>query len=204
MKPAKKPEPDTREDLLQAALTEIHRHGFQSASLNSILANTALTKGALYHYFPNKTALGYAVVEEIIQKHILERWLRPLESAEDPVTAMVSTLREAGETITAKDVQLGCPLNNLAQEMSPIDEGFRQRINHVFNLWRAGLSKALARGQANGRVRPDIQPAESAAFIIAAMEGCVGMAKNAQDPALLYSCGGQLIQYLESLRPPAE
>ena len=42
--------PDTtRQKLLQAAFTEIYRHGFQAASLTQILSDTALTKGALYH-----------------------------------------------------------------------------------------------------------------------------------------------------------
>ena len=51
-------EPDTRGKILNAAYREIHTNGFQSASLNNILARTGLAKGALYHHFPNKTELG--------------------------------------------------------------------------------------------------------------------------------------------------
>ena len=40
--------------------------GFQSASLDTILASAGVTKGALYYHFNSKEALGYAVVEEII------------------------------------------------------------------------------------------------------------------------------------------
>ena len=56
----------TRERLLQAASREIYRSGFQSASLDTILASAGVTKGALYYHFKNKQALGYAVVEEVI------------------------------------------------------------------------------------------------------------------------------------------
>jgi len=42
----------TREKILDAAFHEIHRYGFQSASLANILERTGLTKGALYHHFP--------------------------------------------------------------------------------------------------------------------------------------------------------
>jgi AcrR family transcriptional regulator len=201
MESAEKPDTSARDQILQAAYAEIYRHGFQAASLNNILANTSLTKGALYHHFPNKTALGYAVVEEIIQTRLLDYWLRPVEDADDPLGALIQLLTQAGDTMTMEDVTLGCPLNNLSQEMSPIDEGFRQRINHVFTLWRAGFTKALARGQANAKIRVDIHPAETATFIIATMEGCVGMAKNAQDPELLFTCAKKLMDYLESLRP---
>src|SRR5438876_437655 len=53
----------TRERLLQAASREIYRSGFQSASLDIILASIGVTKGALYYHFKNKEALGYAMVE---------------------------------------------------------------------------------------------------------------------------------------------
>src|SRR5271156_2611915 len=55
----------TRERLLQAASREIYRSGFQSASLDTILAVAGVTKGALYYHFDSKEALGYAVVDEI-------------------------------------------------------------------------------------------------------------------------------------------
>ena len=48
----------TRERLLQAAFREIHRSGFQSASIDTILAATNVTKGALYYHFESKEALA--------------------------------------------------------------------------------------------------------------------------------------------------
>ena len=55
----------TRERLLQAASREIYRSGFQSASLDTILAVAGVTRGALYYHFDSKEALGHAVIEEI-------------------------------------------------------------------------------------------------------------------------------------------
>jgi TetR/AcrR family transcriptional repressor of nem operon len=66
----------TRERLLQAASREIYRSGFQSASLDTILAAARVTKGALYYHFENKEALGYAVVEEVISSHVQGSWAR--------------------------------------------------------------------------------------------------------------------------------
>ena len=57
----------TRQEILESAFQEIHRNGFQAASLTSILERTGVTKGALYHHFPNKQALGYAVLEEVVK-----------------------------------------------------------------------------------------------------------------------------------------
>ena len=70
----------TRERLLQAAFREVYRSGFQSAGIDTILAATNVTKGALYYHFESKEALGYAIVEEIIAQTVRDRWLRPMLS----------------------------------------------------------------------------------------------------------------------------
>src|SRR6202021_3486717 len=83
----------TRERLLQAAAREIYKSGFQSASLDTILASARVTKGALYHHFKNKEALGYAVVEEIISPHVHSQWVRPLQSVKDPIGALIAIVK---------------------------------------------------------------------------------------------------------------
>ena len=44
----------TRECLLQAAFREGLKSGFERAGLDTILAATAVTKGALYYHFGSK------------------------------------------------------------------------------------------------------------------------------------------------------
>jgi AcrR family transcriptional regulator len=159
----------TRQALLEAAFREFHRHGFQAASLKRILGRTGLTKGALYHHFPNKHALGYAVVEEILQKMVDEDWLQPLASASNPIDCLKERLKNFSEEAKEDDLLLGCPLNNLALEMSPVDEGFRQRVNRIYDRWQHGLAEAFRRGQAAGQVRPEIDPLQTATFIVGAL-----------------------------------
>ncbi len=203
MKPqaARKRNPDlTRENLVQAAFWEIYRNGFRAADLNTILARAGVTKGALYHHFESKTALGHAVIDEVVRGWILDRWLRPLERAEDPIQAMIDVIRGLRSEKLAQICEFGCPLNNLAQEMSPVDEGFRESVHKIYRLWRTGLAQALRRGQEKGYVRLDIDPEKASTFVVGALEGGVGMAKNARDPELLEACGESLIHYLSSLR----
>jgi len=52
--------------LLQAAFEEIYKSGFRGTDLETILRAAGVTKGAMYHHFASKEALGYAVVDEII------------------------------------------------------------------------------------------------------------------------------------------
>jgi TetR/AcrR family transcriptional repressor of nem operon len=196
-------EPDvTRERLLQAAFEEMYRRGFQAASLETILAEAGVTKGALYHHFPDKSSLGYAVVDDVVTNLLLDRWLGVLERQPgDPLTALQGMLEERLAQLTPREIKLGCPLNNLAQEMSPLDERFRRRVSATFETWTAGFAVALERGQAEGTVRKGMSPRKLAHFLVAAIEGSFGLAKAAQDPALLRSNLEVLSLWLESLRP---
>jgi len=191
----------TRQKILEAAYHEIHRQGFQAASLNSILDRSGVTKGALYHYFSDKQALGYSVLEELIKIFVLQFWLRPLEDASDPIDGLKRLISEADKNISNEDVLLGCPLNNLCLEMSPIDDGFRQRVNHVYELWQEGFARALRAGQAKGTVTLTIDAMDCATFIVASLAGCRSLAKNTQSRDILSACGENLIRYLETLRP---
>lgn len=191
---------ESRQIILLAAFDEIHMRGYQAASLTKILSSTDLTKGALYHYFPTKLELGYAVVDELLANQIFEQWVAPLLDAEDPITAFKQIIIQAGQEITEDDIQCGCPLNNLAQEMAPIDEGFRSRIETIYEMWRKGIEQAFGQGQQNGFVKKDINLKSVATMIVASLEGCIGLAKNAQSKKVLIQCGQSIMDYLDSLK----
>ncbi len=190
----------TRQVILQAAYEEIHVRGFQAASLSKILANTNVTKGALYHYFPTKLALGYAVVDEILAEQIQQQWVQPLLQTDDPVTGLIQIIKQAGQELTEEDIYCGCPLNNLAQEMAPVDEGFRSRVEFVYEAWRMGTETAFKNGQDKGFVKKEINATSVATMIVASLEGCMGLAKNARSKKMLYQCGESVMDYLQSLR----
>jgi len=193
---------DTRRRILHAAFEEFYKNGFQGGSLNHIVDQAGTTKGALFHHFEGKNDLGYAVVEEVIQPQIKACWLDPLANSIDPIAALKSTLRQfvRGEDGNRHLAQ-GCPLNNLAQEMSPLDEGMRKRVEKIYVAWREGLAAALARGIKAGTVRSDISPRKVAAFVVAAQAGIIGTAKNAQSKELMAEAGAGLLEYLDSLKP---
>lgn len=193
-------QPDqTRQRLLDAAFAEIYRHGFQAASLANILADTGLTKGALYHHFPDKKSLGLAVVDEIIGKRMTERFVDPLRASKQPMRAMLDLLGEKRRQPEAS-LKLGCPLNNLMQEMSPVDEDFRMGLRRVLSAWQIAFEETLQRAQAAGELRRDVDCRAAALFIVAAWEGCVGVAKNMQSADGFADCMAQLQGYVESLR----
>lgn len=196
-------QPDrTRQRLLEAAFEEIHRSGFRSASLDAILRKAGVTKGALYHHFRNKTELGYAVVDEVVRPWVEARW-KPVAEAQDCIGAAIATVRRAMAERSEIGLAHGCPFNNLCQEMSGVDEGFRERLTRILDEWVDGVADAIRRAQRAGQVRRDVDPQAAAAFVVASIEGSIGMAKAACSRRFLEQSMQGLIEYIEALRADA-
>ncbi len=191
----------TRRKILEAAFGEFYANGFQGGSLNHIVGMAGTTKGALFHHFDGKQQLGYAVVDEMIGPLLLQRWLDPVKESTDPVPDLQAAFRRFVETDIQTGAWLnGCPMNNLAQEMSPLDDGFYRRINHLYDLWRAQYAAALERGLRAGTVKADVNPRHVAALIVAAQMGIWGTGKSSRSQAVMRQAAEGLCDYLESLR----
>ncbi|MCP4982966.1 MAG: TetR/AcrR family transcriptional regulator [Gammaproteobacteria bacterium] len=191
---------DTRGKILFAAYKEIHVNGFQSASLSNILARTGVTKGALYHHFPNKTALGYAVVDEVIARRIQMSFIEPLAHFDDPIEGFIELVQNAGDSFSMTDIELGCPLSVLAQEMASIDEGFRVRLIGIYEQWHQSIADVLTKAKDNGLIIEAVEPYSMAVTIAAIMEGSLNASKVAQNLQKLYHCGCGLTQLLQLIR----
>jgi TetR/AcrR family transcriptional repressor of nem operon len=193
-------DPDaTRDALVEAAFEEIYRHGFQAASLSRILAKTSLTKGALYHHFPTKNDLGLAVIEEVVREGLDAMFFAPLRDGDEPFEILLEIVRRKGQQAEHERISLGCPLNNLMQEMSPLDEDFKRHLNAVLTEWQSTIAEALRRAQQQGRVRHDVDCRAAALFVVASWEGCAGVSKNLQSVKEFRLCMKQLEAYVASL-----
>lgn len=191
----------TRMKIVSAAFEEIHKVGFQAASIQNILKSTGLTKGALYHYFSNKNELGLAVIDEIISYSVHEEWIVPLQQNKDPIVVLQQLIVSAGNQITEEGISLGCPLNNLSQEMSGINEQFRDQLQAIYSKWILAVEIALSDGKKNNFVAKDLNVRQFATVFVATLEGCIGIAKNSNSISLLIDCGNGLISLLSTLRP---
>jgi len=193
-------QPDvTRETILDAAFQEVHRHGFQAASLSNILAKTGLTKGALYHHFPTKDDLGLAVIDEVVREGLDAMMFAPLRESDTPFDTLLDIIRHKSQRTDLENVSLGCPLNNLMQEMSPLNATFKKRLNAVLASWQAAVADALARAQKQGTVRRDVDCRAAALFIVSSWEGCVGVAKAMQSVKDFRLCMKQLEEHVAGL-----
>ena len=187
----------TRDQILDAAGRLIHLQGYHCTSLDDVLRESGVGKGNFYYYFRSKEELGYAIIDRLVRA-FLERTLEPAfaDFEADPVAQIHNLLDRVLDNQRQRNCIGGCPMGNLASELSDVHEGFRQRLAEVFVAWRVTMAEALRRGQTAGRLRPECNPEGAAYFIVAALEGAILMSKVTKDIKVMERCVDELKQHL--------
>lgn len=189
----------TRAHIVDSAAAEMVKKGYQSAAMNDIIKALGMSKGAVYYHFTSKLELGYAIIDDLLAQQDIDMWEKPL-SHHNPVEAIKNLLKETTNSLTGDNLVCGCPINNLAYEMSPLDEGFRSRIENIYNHRRRRMTEALLRAQSNKQLSSKVNAEDTACFIIATMHGALGLAKNANSNKVYDQAVRGLIEYLSYLQ----
>jgi TetR/AcrR family transcriptional regulator, transcriptional repressor for nem operon len=196
----------TRSEIMRVAFGEIYERGFHATSVDDIVAKTKVTKGAFFHYFPTKNDLGYALADEVLRDMMLRRWVKPLNAYRNPVQGMVKTYRKLMEETTDEELSLGCPLNNLTQEMSAVDPVFREKLRGVLQTWIGETEKHLRRAKDEGYVRPNVDVRMAAETAVMMEEGSAALVKNLGERRVYWSLYEGFRLFMESIssRPNSE
>ena len=188
---------NTREAILEAAQRLIHVQGYNSTALDDVLRESGVGKGNFYYHFRSKEDLGHAILDQLVASFI-ERTLEPCFS--DPGVRPLAQIRcfldRVLETQRERHCVGGCPLGNLAAELSDVHEGFRARLASVFAAWRARLTVALQRAQQSGAMGVESRPEAMADFLVASLEGAILLTKLTKDIGVMEQCVGEMKRYL--------
>ncbi|MEM8908203.1 MAG: TetR/AcrR family transcriptional regulator, partial [Bacteroidota bacterium] len=119
----------TRLELLNKAFELIYQQGYQATSVDKILNTTQVTKGAFYYHFKNKEEMGLAMIKEVVAPRLHRLLIAPLEKEEeDAATLIYQTIADNLLYNNDFDIRYGCPINNLVQEMSPVNQAFQKSL----------------------------------------------------------------------------
>ena len=190
----------TRAHILEVAFGEVYRNGFQGVSVDDIVKKTNLTKGAFYHHFPSKMDLGYALVDDVIKPMIIDRWITPLENQKNPLNGILKQIQIHIADTPIEKWRYGCPLNNLVQEMAPVDRVFKTKLTSALNLWIDETEKHLKRAQDEGYLKKNIKTRQMAQFVVMAHEGFYGLLKGLDDPNAADGLYSSMKNYFDELR----
>lgn len=104
----------TRAALLDAAADSFAAKGYAASSIVAIAATARVTKGALYHYFPNKRSLFEAVLERYQTAAQDKVLTAAAEHLEDPWTgalaALSATLDTCADPVAGKLIYIEAPI----------------------------------------------------------------------------------------------
>ncbi|WP_196140380.1 TetR/AcrR family transcriptional regulator [Aliikangiella sp. G2MR2-5] len=177
----KKNPQQTRQQILEVTAELLHKHGYKGLRVDEVVEKTGLTKGAIYHHFPNKQALGYAVVDELLHGMFMQHWQDLVEQNLPPLETLKASFDDPRGEVCLANLEVGCPLTNLGQEMAYEDEGFRERINNVFESWTEQLAQVIQKGIDLGHIKNDIEPVKTARFLVSAFQGIQSNSKCTKD-----------------------
>jgi TetR/AcrR family transcriptional repressor of nem operon len=187
----------TRDQILDAAARLIHLRGYHGTSLDDVLRESGVGKGNFYYYFRSKEDLGFAIIDRVVER-FLELTLEPafVDLTADPLDQVRAFLDRLLDVQRQRNCVGGCPMGNLASELSDVHEGFRQRLADIFERWRVMLATTLERGRESGRLRADLDAGSAAGFVVAALEGAILMAKVTKDISVMEKCVAELKHHL--------
>ena len=174
---------NTRQLILQRCFEAIQNQGFELLRTDKEIIRLKITKGAFYHYFPNKLELGYAVIDEILLPHYSKKWETLLSIKTNIGNTIVNLLEHEKNQVTEKSIKRGDILYNLMVEMSHIDEVFREKLENVHDMQVTMLQRAILTGRASGEFKNTMDARSLAMNIIGGLIGCYSIAKvrNSKD-----------------------
>ncbi len=170
---------ETRQKLIEAAFALVHERGYRGTSLDEILKRAGVTKGGLYHHFDDKHDLVMTAFVQQVSAFMEEHWFRYLRQPGDPLDNMQCSIRTFIDNADIDELRMGCPINNLIQEMAASDEPMRLMLNGLLGEWRAEMFAALTRGQEEGYIHADIDIEGMAALMVSTHQGVMGTMKAA-------------------------
>lgn len=172
---------ETRKLIIESAFVLIYQNGFQGVGVREIAQKANLTIGAFFYHFPTKNHLGYAIIDEFLSKGIMDRWIVPLESFENPVEGIIQTFKKTFEEWPDEFVSRGCPLNNLGQEMSAIDLEFQKKAKGLLSHWIQNTKTYLDIAKKKKILKAKTDTMKLAEFIVTFQEATFAMGKVMND-----------------------
>lgn len=159
----------TREKLVETAARLFYERGYNATAVAAILGEAEVNSGSLYHYFPGKEALLRGVLERY--RRLLDEVVQgPVERAEpDPIERLFKLLAWYRAGMEASGCRLGCPIGNLALEITGEHPEARAEIDANLSAWAGGIERWLE--EAGDRLPAGCDRKSLASFVLTVMEG---------------------------------
>lgn len=160
----------TRTAVIEGAASIFEEVGYGNASLSDVTARAGVTKGALYFHFKSKEDLALAVIAE--QHKIVRLAGEAIATAGLPaLETMITMCKTFGQQL------LDEPIVRAGIRLTFEASAFNADVKGPYQDWVATMEMLTRQAQQEGDVRPDIDGADFARYLVASFTG-VQMVSN--------------------------
>jgi TetR/AcrR family transcriptional regulator, transcriptional repressor for nem operon len=182
-----KRESDTKQKLLQTAVTLIWESSYGSISVDDICNRAGVNKGSFYYAFKSKSDLASAAFEDhwnkkrALMDEIFSSQVPPLDRIEKYCDRVVHDQLDKYEK-TRK--LCGCPFASIGSELSTQDEQIRKKAHELSERTMKYLASALRDAAAEGVLEAE-DPVDLARQVFCYAGGLIMQAKIENNPDVL-------------------
>ena len=187
----------TRDRLIEVARDLFHRNGYAQTGIAAILDEAEVNSGSLYYFFPSKEDLLVAVLERY-KEMLWPMVIQPaFDRVSDPIERVFAVLDGYRRLLIETGCKQGCPIGNLALEMSDEHPGVRALVAENFDGWCAAIEQCFE--AARDRLPPGTDTARLSRFVLTVMEGGVMQARAERQLVRFEEGVAQLRDYIDIL-----
>lgn len=190
----------TRLNILQKAFELIYVKGYQTTSIDEIIATTQVTKGAFFYHFKNKDEMGLAIINELLKPVLNSNFIDPLTKDKNPLAAIYNMMHHLLIENKFLKPEYGCPAANFTQEMGSWNTDFNTVLNELSKQWQKTMISAIENGKKEGAVNKDVNAKQVTIFVLSGYWGVRNLGKLGNSKNLYNAYLKELNNYLEGLK----
>lgn len=192
---------ETKKLIVETSFDMFYSNGYNNTSIPDIMKKTNLTKGAFYHHFKNKLEIGKKVIEDIFSLRIYNGFIKPLKENKSKSVSdlLVYVFTERIVNFSEKEKALGCPANNMINEIGCSVSDFREPLRKLMDGWKDALIDVIEIGKKNNEIKKEVDSNAAATYLICSFEGARGIRKIYNDDALFNNYLLAVKEYIKSI-----
>ena len=192
------PRGEARQRLLTAAMDQIRQKGFSATSVDDLCAAVGVTKGAFFHHFASKEALGIAVVEHWTETTAAMFAAHDYNAKPDPLDRVFAYLDLRRSLLAMPLPEFSCVAGTTVQETYQTYPAIRAAAEASIRSGMAHVQTHLAAALAAHPV-PGVTALSLAIAFQVAVQGGIVVAKALDDPEAARAPFDHLERYLRFL-----
>lgn len=189
----------TMQRMQVTGLELFYRKGYENTSVDDILKELSLSKGAFYYHFDSKEDFLIQIIENLLVRRVYSMLIEPIEGHDNALHLITNCFENALETAVHNEMDCGFVLNNFLNEFNGKNERIMKHLNDILKIWEVNLVSAIQKGKFNGHIDRHVDAEGVALFLMSSYIGVRTLMVENSPSARKYRFMAQLKQYFKSI-----